>query len=87
MVSQEDGDIVIRVSPTRSEATQASLVCEIEKDRFITNLPELIPMTADGEFRVKRSEISGNRIRFLVGWNAKGSADLILEPWQEEILK
>ena len=87
VVSQEDGDIVIRVSPTRSEATQASLVCEIEKDRFITKLPEMIPMTADGEFRVKRSEISGNRIRFLVGWSVESSAGLILEPWQEEILK
>jgi hypothetical protein len=44
-------------------------------------------MTADGEFRVKRSEVSGNRIRFLVGWSVEGSAGLTLEPWQEEILK
>lgn len=87
VVSQEDGDIVIRVTPTQSEAKQAGLVCQIEKDRFLTKLPEPIPMTGEGEFRVKRSEISGNRIRFLVGWSVEDSAGLILEPWQEEILK
>jgi ABC-type transport system involved in multi-copper enzyme maturation permease subunit len=87
VVSQENGEIVIRVSPTRSEAKQANLVCQIEVDRFITKLPELIPMEGEGEFRVKRSEISGNRIRFLVGWSVEGAVGLILEPWQEEILK
>lgn len=66
---------------------EARLVCEIERDRFITKLPEPIMMIEEGEFRVARSTISENKIRFLVGWSTAESAGVVFEPWQEKVMK
>jgi hypothetical protein len=44
-------------------------------------------MLKEMEWIFERLSTSGNRTRFLVGWSVEGSAGLIQEPWQEEILK
>jgi hypothetical protein len=50
-------------------------------------LNEPISMTKEGEFRVARSAVSGNKIRFQVGWSIEGAEGSIFEPLQEELLK
>jgi len=86
-VTVEGGDVVIRVSPPKSERSGATILCEIERDRFFTKLPEPIAMNEEGEFRVPRSTVTGNRIRILVGWRTPDSDGAIYEPWIEKTLE
>jgi len=86
-VTVEGADVVIRLTPSKSARSGATILCEIERDRFITKLPEPIAMIKEGEFRVPRSTVSGNKIRILVGWRTLDSAGAIYEPWMEKTLK
>ena len=86
-VSVEGSDVVIRVTPTKSNNPLATILCEIERDRFLSKLPESVAMFKEGEFRIPRSTITGNRIRILLGWSTPESDGAIYEPWVEKTLE
>ena len=78
------GDLIlIQIDPSKLENVDGNLVCKVEVDRFLTKLPEYVPMRKQGEFQIPRSEHPGASIRYLLGWVANETHVEILEPWAE----
>ncbi len=44
-------------------------------------------MYKDGTFRIQRSTHSGNKVRYMLGWESDEMSNPVFEPWSEEVVK
>jgi hypothetical protein len=86
-VTVEGEDIVIRLNDFSGQAEGAKPICLTLKPMGITDVNKLIPRAADGSFRLKRSEHTGNNLHYLLGWASAEMRHPVFEPWAEALLK
>ena len=85
-VSVEGDEIVIRGPEVSNVPESAKMVCQVEQDLGLTQLPMNVPIQSDGTFRIQRSGQSNNRIRYLLGWADNAGTYPFFEPWAETVL-
>ena len=86
-VTVEGEDIVVRLNDFSGQAEGLMPICLTLKPMGITDVNERLPRSADGSFRLKRGEHTGNTLRYLLGWTAEEMRYPVFEPWAEAILK
>jgi ABC-type transport system involved in multi-copper enzyme maturation permease subunit len=86
-VTVEGEDIVIRLNDFSGQANDVKPICLVAKSMGITNVNEHIRRSTDGSFRLKRSQHSGNELRYMLGWISKDMRYPVLEPWTKVSLK
>lgn len=86
-VTVEGEDIVIRLNDFSGQANDVKPICLAAKSMGITNVDRPIPRSADGSFRLKRSQHTGNHLRYLLGWSSEEMRYPVFEPWAEVNLK
>jgi hypothetical protein len=79
----EEGEIVIRVEAPEGASESAQMICAIEKQGVLTVETTFIPRANDGSFRLPRAQVSGSRLRYLVGWSIPEASFPFFEPWTE----
>lgn len=82
-VTVESGEIVVRVAPVEGASESAQMICMFEKSGTLVYELHSIPRAEDGTFRLPRDQISGSRMRYLVGWLTPEASHPIFEPWSE----
>jgi hypothetical protein len=80
-VTVEGEDIVIRLNDFSGQANDVKPICLVAKSMGITNVNEPIRRSTDGSFRLKRSQHSGNELRYMLGWIFKDMRYPVFEPW------
>jgi ABC-type transport system involved in multi-copper enzyme maturation permease subunit len=85
-VTVEGGEIVIRLNPYQEETQEAKPICLVERSMGLTEKNQAIRISPDGTFRLPRGELRGNRIRYLLGWDAEDMRYPVLEPWAEKTI-
>ena len=85
-VSVEGDEIIIRVVDGIKIPKGAKIVCQIEEDLGLSQVLLRVPESADGTFRIRRSSLPGNRIRYLLGWSDETVRHAFFEPWVEASL-
>jgi len=83
----QSGEIVIRVEAPEGASESAEMICAIEKQGVLTVETKFIPRASDGSFRLPRAQVSGSRLRYLVGWSTPETSFPIFEPWTEATLE
>lgn len=86
-VSVEGDEIVIRPLGELMTPVPAKLICMVEKDLGIMQSEESVPMNIDGTFHIPRSSHSGNKLRYMLGWNSKEMRYPVFEPWAETAVR
>lgn len=84
-VTVEEDQIVIRASTERS-ATSDWIIAMVQSDAVLMNEWQIVPEVGDNEFRIPRASHSGNRIRYILGWQTPEATGPIFEPWVEATL-
>lgn len=83
----EGDEIVLQATFEGKAGDSATLIAMYQRDAVLMNEWEQIPTAGENEFRLPRSRISGNRMRYVLGWLTKEASQPIFEPLSEASLQ
>ena len=86
-VTVQDGDIVIRLNDFSGQAEGAIPVCFVINTMGLADQESNIPRSADGSFRLKRSQHAGTHLTYFIGWSSKEMTYPVFEPKAVVMLK
>jgi hypothetical protein len=86
-VAVQGDEILVRATVEGTAADSATLVAMYQKDAVIMSQWEQIRPSGENEFRLRRADVPGNRLRYILGWITPETSQPIFEPWSESILK
>jgi hypothetical protein len=87
VVSVDRGEIIIRPSEVPMQSPDLEMVCCVEVDTGNAKKQGHVARGSDGAFRISRTEQSGNKVRYLLGWKSPELDYPVFEPWAEAIIK
>ena len=85
-VTVEEDQIVIRASTASSASPSAWIIAMVQRDAVLMNEWQIVPEVGNNEFRIARASHSGNRIRYILGWQTPEATGPIFEPLVEATL-